>query len=95
MPESLPAATIKNAPTAVRRINVAAAREIVKDLFRPNPWIYWTDFLFHVSLAWGSFFFTLQSPAFSAQQMFFYLVTSLAMYRAVIFIHELAHLKRS
>lgn len=67
--------------------------EIVKDLFRPNPWIYWVDFLAHITLGWCAFAATLCSPLFSIRQLFLYLVTSLALYRAVIFIHELAHLK--
>jgi hypothetical protein len=31
--------------------SLAEARQIVRDLFDPNPWIYWIDF--SVSLALG------------------------------------------
>ena len=71
------------------------ARELVKGLNTPNPWIYWTDFLFHVTLGWAAFLLTLRSPPYSVWQVFFYLVTTLALYRAVIFTHELAHLRRN
>lgn len=70
------------------------ARRLVRDLFEPKPWLYWTDFLFHVSLAWGAFAVTLWAAGRPLLQALAYLVCVLAMYRAVIFIHELAHLKR-
>ncbi len=70
------------------------AREIVKDLLRPNPFIYWLDFLFHISLGWGAFFITLKTTAFFPTKYFFFFLSSLALYRAAIFIHELAHLKK-
>ncbi len=70
------------------------ARGIVKDLLRPNPAIYWADFLFHNTLGWGAFLFALKAQALSFQQIFFYIVSSLALFRAVIFIHELAHRKK-
>jgi fatty acid desaturase len=71
------------------------ARELVKGLNAPNPWIYWTDFLFHVTLGWAAFILALRSPLFSVWQVVFYLVATLALYRAVIFTHELAHLRRT
>jgi fatty acid desaturase len=71
------------------------ARELVKGLNIPNPWIYWTDFLFSMTLGWTMFILALRSPPFSAWQVCFYLVTTLALYRAVIFTHELAHLRRT
>ena len=71
------------------------ARELVKGLNAPNPWIYWTDFLFSMTLGWTAFILTLNATPFSVWQGVFYLVTALALYRAVIFTHELAHLRRS
>jgi fatty acid desaturase len=73
---------------------IAKARELVKDLYRPNPWIYWCDFLASVTLGWGAFVVTLTMPAFSLQQGFSFLVAVLALYRAVLFIHEIAHFKK-
>jgi fatty acid desaturase len=74
---------------------LAEARAIVRDLFVPNPWIYWPDFLFHATLGWTAFVFTLQAQPFSAWQLAGYLVTALAFYRAIIFTHELAHLRKN
>ncbi len=73
---------------------IAKIKSLVEDLLIPNPVIYWMDFLFSVSLGWGSFILILQAELFSIQQIFFYLIASLAIYRAAIFTHELVHLKK-
>jgi fatty acid desaturase len=69
------------------------AREIVRDLITPNLSIYWADFLFHIALGWAAFVLALSSSRFSAEQIVFTAVSVLALYRSVIFIHELAHRK--
>jgi fatty acid desaturase len=73
---------------------IAKARELVKDLYRPNPWIYWGDFLTSVILGWGAFVWTLIDPTFSLQQGLCFFIALLALYRAVLFIHEIAHFKK-
>ena len=70
------------------------SRRLVRHLLKPNPVIYWLDFLFSISLGWGSFILALQAALFSPLQIILYVVSALALYRAVIFIHELAHLRR-
>ncbi len=70
----------------------SSAHEIVKDLLKPKPWIYWIDFSFYVLLGWTAFISTLALPAGCAWRAPCALVSALALYRAVIFIHELAHL---
>lgn len=70
------------------------ARDLVRDLFVPNARIYWLDFLFHVTLGWAATLLALNSPITSALGIGAYVVASLAFYRAVIFTHELAHLKK-
>jgi len=74
------------------RFPIRQAKEIVQGLLVPNPLIYWTDFLFHVTLGWTAFVLALMVPTFSLWQVAFYLIATLALYRAVI-THELAHLK--
>ncbi len=69
-------------------------RRRVRDLFEPKPWLYWTDFLFHITLTWVAFAITVQAALWSPLQVLAYLVSVFALYRSVIFIHELAHLKR-
>ncbi|MEE8296163.1 MAG: fatty acid desaturase, partial [Sphingomonadales bacterium] len=70
------------------------ARDMVKDLMTPNPSIYWADFLFSVTLGWAAFYAAFKFPLFAPAQIIAYLVATLALYRAVIFTHELTHLKK-
>ncbi|MBL4620191.1 MAG: fatty acid desaturase [Marinicaulis sp.] len=73
---------------------LAEARAIAKRFSRPKAIIYWVDFSISISIAWAAFYVAVVSPAFSLIQIGAILVASLAHYRAVIFTHELAHLKR-
>jgi fatty acid desaturase len=77
-----------------QEFSIAKARELVKDLYRPNPWIYWGDFLASVTLGWAAFVATLRVPVFSLQQGLYFIVAVLALYRAILFIHEIAHFKK-
>ncbi len=70
------------------------AHNLVRDLMKPNPWIYWTDFLFHITLGWVAFITVLSTPLLSFWQLLAGTIATLAFYRAAIFIHELAHLKK-
>ena len=75
-------------------LRISEARALVKDLFTPRPLIYWADFILHVTLGWAAFAVAVVSPGLSVVQTLALLVAALALYRAAIFIHELAHLKR-
>ncbi|MEE8221927.1 MAG: fatty acid desaturase, partial [Nitrosomonadaceae bacterium] len=70
------------------------AHDLVRDLMTPNPVIYWLDFLFHISLGWTTFVAALFVPLFSVWQLVAFVIAALSLYRSVIFIHELAHLKK-
>jgi len=70
------------------------AHHLVRDLMTPNPIIYWIDFLFHAALGWSAFVVVLSTPLFSIWQLVAFIVAILSHYRAVTFIHELAHLKK-
>lgn len=72
---------------------IAEARRIVDDLLTPRPFIYWADFGVHVTLGWAAFIACVRLPAFSALQALAFVVACLALYRSVLFIHELAHRK--
>jgi fatty acid desaturase len=74
--------------------SLAQARYIVKDLFTPNPAIYWADFL--LSSLGGSICFVLVRRVltpFSIQQAIAFVICGLCYLRAVLFIHELTHLR--
>jgi fatty acid desaturase len=80
--------------TQTETFSMAEAKKIVEDLFDPNPWVYWTDFLFNALLGWFGLVETVLAPNFSWLQAASFLVAAFCLYRAVIFIHELAHLKK-
>lgn len=74
--------------------SIREAREIIKDLFRPNPLIYWADFL--TSLTVGGVCFMLcrrYATPLSITQLVLFLISGAAYYRAALFIHELVHLR--
>ncbi|MFC3052920.1 fatty acid desaturase family protein [Kordiimonas pumila] len=70
------------------------ARRIVKDLQAPNPLVYWADFLASNIIGWSAVAIATFSPLLSVLQIVAVVVATIALYRAVIFIHELSHLKR-
>ena len=72
---------------------MSKARELVKDLFRPNPIIYWVDFLFSAILGWSTFGLALRAPVFSSRQTLFVFISCFALYRGALFIHEIVHFK--
>ena len=81
-------------PAPDRDLPLQELRSLVRDLMTPTPWIYSVDFLCHVTLGCAAFVVALRAPVLSAWQVVAYVVAALALYRAAIFIHELAHLKK-
>jgi fatty acid desaturase len=80
--------------------SLAEARRIVGDFFRPNPWIYWTDFLASWSLGVLSFSLVMRPGVVTANAMWhwpltiaLFVVSSLLFYRCTLFIHELVHIR--
>lgn len=73
--------------------SMAEARKTIGDLFKPKPWVYWTDFLVSFSVAIVCFRLVRQSELFSWQQIACFVVSSLLFYRLAMFIHELVHLR--
>jgi fatty acid desaturase len=74
--------------------SLAQARHIVKDLFTPNPLIYWTDFLLSALGGMVCFYLVRRVlPPFSPAQAVVFVMCCLLFYRAVLFTHELTHLR--
>jgi len=69
------------------------ARKIVKDLHERNPVIYWVDFLASNTIGWAAVVIAAENPFFSVIQIAAVLVATVALFRAVLFIHELSHMK--
>jgi fatty acid desaturase len=77
-----------------RAMSLTMARYVVKDLFTPNPVIYWVDFL--SSIVGASICFVLVRrvlPPLSVEQGVAFVACGLLYYRAVLFNHELIHLR--
>ncbi len=90
-------------PTAARQasFSIAQARSLVRDLFVPKPWLYWTDFL--VSMVVGASAFVAMRlvmrglwPVYAAPLVAsaLFTIATCAFYRASLFTHELTHLKQ-
>jgi fatty acid desaturase len=59
----------------------------------PRPEIYWLDLLSSVFVGWTAFAWATVLAPWSVPKMIALFVATFALYRAVLFIHELAHIK--
>jgi fatty acid desaturase len=71
------------------------ARELCRDLFLPRAAVYWSDLLGSAALGWGAFVLAVRAPAWSFEHAALSVVGALALYRAVLFTHELTHAAKS
>jgi fatty acid desaturase len=92
--------------TAVSPFSLTEARSLVRDLFVPRQWIYWVDFLTTILLGHAMYGVTrrlwdLRADLYLAGwaewqrlglQLLTFSITCICYYRAVMFVHELAHL---
>ena len=79
---------------APARLSLAQTRHIVKDLFDPNPAIYWADFLLSTFAGMAAFGLVRRVlTPFSIEQGLMFVVCGLCFYRAVLFTHELTHMR--
>ena len=74
----------------------AAAEPLERELaaaHRPRPAIYWGDFVSAATIGWLAFGYAAANWG-SGKASFAFALAVLALYRAVLFIHELTHLAR-
>ena len=67
------------------------AQKILLHLQRPTPRIFWTDFLATMAIAYTAFAIYQTARDYSALQAASLILSGIALYRAVVFIHEIAH----
>ena len=67
-------------------------RRALDDLLVPRPAYYWIDFLASITCFYGGFAATAVLPLNNPLKLVGALVAVLSLYRAVVFIHEIAHL---
>lgn len=68
------------------------AYALTEDLMRPNAAVYWVDLLLSAALMWGGFLLAA-TTANLVVGLVAGLVSMLALYRALSFIHELTHIR--
>ncbi|MBV7266054.1 fatty acid desaturase family protein [Erythrobacter ani] len=70
-----------------------AARDLTKDLGEAKPAIYWTDMLVSAGIGYLGMAMAIMSANW-ALSIVAAVIASLALYRAVMFIHELTHIRK-
>jgi fatty acid desaturase len=84
-------AVVENGFTDCRR-DLHDGLKLVKDLLTPRPLIYWSDLAVTAGVGWLAFAACAVLPL-SWAMVGCGIVATLALYRASLFIHELAHLR--
>lgn len=69
--------------------------DVIKDLLRPKPWLYWMDLAFSSLTSQGLILWAAFQPAFSWPQIAALVLASHFGMRAGNFIHELQHAARA
>jgi fatty acid desaturase len=87
------------AQTVGGTFSFSQARSLIGDLTKPNPRIYWTDFLLSITAGYIALHATLHVPRLFWPEPWVIPVTAVAYFatvvlfmRSVMFIHELVHL---
>lgn len=86
--------TLEQQTSGGARFPMAEARAIARRFAEPDPRIYWADFLISAAIGWAAFAAAVYSPPASLPQAALTLAAAAALFRAVLFTHELAHLKK-
>lgn len=72
-----------------------AVQNLVTDLFKPNPGIYWADLLTSAAIGWGAFWAVIFLEDMLWAKPLLALVAILALFRCLFFIHEITHFNPS
>ena len=74
-----------------KALPIPRLRQALDELFTPNPIRYWLDFLASVLCFYGGFAMVAVGSLAIPLKLLAFAVSALGLYRAVVFIHELAH----
>jgi fatty acid desaturase len=69
------------------------ARKLVENLFEPKAKIFWSDFLLSTFTGWSAFIVAYLVTPLSWQMFAAIAIAIVALYRSLVFIHELTHLR--
>lgn len=86
--------TTSNA-TQVSPLVATEYRRRFASAFRPQAWRYWSDMLASAGLGWGIFVLSVHTPFASPTYFLTTAITIFGLLRAVLFVHELSHLKHN
>jgi len=75
-------------------LSYSSLRKRFADELRPRKSIYWPDMLGSMIVGWSSFALALRYQSQPIVSVAFSIVSVFALYRAILFIHEITHLKR-
>lgn len=67
------------------------SRDLVRDLHVRRPGVYWTDFLLTTLIGWSSFALAVHYPLFSPRMVLTAVIATFALYRGLLFVHEISH----
>lgn len=74
--------------------SIREAKEIIADLFRYRPELYFLDFIACLLVGYGAAAIYFMSPGFSFAHVGGFLVSGAALFRCGVFIHEIVHMPR-
>ncbi|AXJ97028.1 MULTISPECIES: fatty acid desaturase [unclassified Sphingomonas] len=92
-----PAATPARATTiriADDKAMLRTAAELTRDLIAPSPRIYWADLIASAAIGYGALAAAVTVSG-TGWVVLFAVISALALYRALSFIHEVSHMKHS
>lgn len=67
------------------------ARDLVRDLHKVRPSIYWTDLLLSCAAGWSGFAWACFQSAVNVPMVLGVAIAVIGLYRALCFIHEMSH----
>jgi fatty acid desaturase len=76
-------------------ITMMEIRALVAELAVHRTWMYWLDFLCSIGCGYLAFVILSTHYPLSAVGVFAFLISTLSLYRAAVFTHELAHLQKN
>lgn len=88
----VPAASAGQPEVIEGELPIRQLRRALDDLLVPRPAFYWIDFLASITCFYAGFAASAVLPLNNPLKLLGAAVAVLALYRAVVFIHELAHL---
>src|SRR4051812_9814857 len=90
VPKEMPKET-----TDTKSLDLLEMKSLIQDLFAVRTHIYWLDMGVSALIAWVFFVAALTVDASSPLYTLYFLISCLAFYRAILFIHEIAHVKEN